>query len=769
MVHKLKQRAVPLPTDKERLEQSLAALAVYRRDVILKALAESARDLLHATDLAVAFHKVLECIGRTTGVDRVHLLTIDPADPSDDGHIIAHQLWAAPDVPTPEAFKNGTGRSLASAGLKSWATRLRRGETIAGHTADFEAPVRRFFELGGVKSAVAVPVCVDTRWWGFIGFDSCQERREWLSTEIDTLNILAEMIGATVARAHGRQDLIDANVLLTTTIECSPDAILVVDQNQHILTFNQRFVDLWRVPKELVDARDDDPVLDFVASRIRNKREFLARVRFLNAHPEIESHEEIETRDGRIIDRNSVSLYNPQEQHLGRIWFFRDISERKSAEQKMVELARTDSLTGLPNRIAFLERLQLAFARTKRGHGPFAVLYLDLDHFKDVNDTLGHPAGDELLKAVADRLRGCVRETDMVARFGGDEFAVLQDEVTDVGSAEMLAAKICQAIAIPLSIDGNLLHTTVSIGVVPCREDIDSPDAMLMKADLALYQAKDRGRDQFRIHVEELDQEARERVALGEDLRMAIARDELELHYQPQVELTTGRIIGVEALVRWNHPTRGFLLPDTFIPIAESSGNILQIGQWVIGQTCRQIRVWQDEGIMPQVVAANVSAGQFKLAADLDRIVAECLGKYDIAPDRLELELTESVLMETTQRYNEAFERLRGLGVRIAIDDFGTGYSSLDYLRSFRVSRLKIDRRFVSGSTINPDDAIIIRAVIGLAHELSVEVVAEGVETAEQRAFLISAGCQVAQGFYFGKPVSAAMTTSLLQQNLRSK
>ena len=411
----------------------------------------------------------------------------------------------------------------------------------------------------------------------------------------------------------------------------------------------------------------------------------------------------------------------------------------------------------------------MGFAHAKQGAKAFAVLYLDLDHFKDVNDTLGHPVGDALLKVVADRLKACIRETDMVARFGGDEFAVLQEDVSNQTDSEVLATKICLSIAAPLSIDGNQIHSGASVGIVPYQANIADPEAMMSKADLALYRAKSEGRDRFRFHIRELDEKVRERVIIGEGLHSAVENDELEMYYQPQVELKSGRLIGLEALIRWNHPVRGLLLPDQFIPIAELNGSILRVGQWVVERTCRQIAEWQKQQIAPRTVAVNVSAGQFKLASNLDQVIGAALAKYSVAPDRLELELTESVLMEATRRHNEELERLRKIGLRVVIDDFGTGYSSLDYLRSFRVSRLKIDRRFISGVTVNADDATIVRAVIGLARSLGIEVVAEGVETSEQREFLLSNGCQIGQGYHFGRPISPTAATTLLRENLGSR
>ena len=568
-------------------------------------------------------------------------------------------------------------------------------------------------------------------------------------------------------RKQAESELSFSHLLLTTAIESSPDAILIVDANGRIIVFNRHFVELWNISVETLRAGNDAPVLATVSARMKNEGEFLARVRYIYDHPEMQSHEEIELKDGRIIERHSGSLHDVQRKYLGRVWFFRDITEKRHAEEEIATLARTDALTSLANRATFLDRLNLEFARARRGGSQFAVLYLDLDHFKDVNDTLGHPIGDRLLQTLANRLKASLREIDMLARFGGDEFAILQDGIENSGSAEVLATKIGEVMATPYALDGNEVHTTVSIGIVPYRSDIAGADAMMMKADLALYRAKNEGRNQFRFHIAELDEQTRERMIIGEELRHTIERGELELFYQPQVEVASGRIVGLEALIRWHHPKRGLLLPTSFIPIAETTGSILPIGEWVIEQVCRQIQSWANAGIAPPTVAANISAVQFKFASGLDRMVAKNLARFDVAPNHLELELTESVLMETRQKYSEEFDRLRQIGVRLAIDDFGTGYSSLDYLRSFRVARLKIDRRFVSEVLTNPDCATIVRATIGLAHELGIEVIAEGVETIGQRDFLIASGCSFGQGYYFGKPVPAVAASRLLRRNKR--
>ena len=431
--------------------------------------------------------------------------------------------------------------------------------------------------------------------------------------------------------------------------------------------------------------------------------------------------------------------------------------------QKVSELAQMDALTSLANRRAFIERLGAAFAACRRGAKPFSILYFDLDHFKDVNDTLGHAVGDALLRHVASRVTDATRENDTVARFGGDEFAILQSDANDIAAAGALAAKIGQVLAEPYFIEGNEVHISVSIGISRYALDVPGPDAMIIQADLALYRAKEDGRNCYRFHSTDLDREVQDRVVISEELRGALERNELELHYQPQVELRSGRIVGLEALLRWNHPKRGWIPPAIFIPVAERTGQIQILGRWVLDAACRQLRSWQDQRVAPALVGVNVSALHFKGSADLDRDVAECLDKWSIAPGMIEIELTESELMDITQQHNERFERLRQLGVRIAIDDFGTGYSSLSYLANYPISRMKIARELVFGVDTDSRSATVVRAAIRMAHELGIEIIAEGVETEGQTKFLLSVGCESGQGFYFSRPVNAERATELLR------
>jgi diguanylate cyclase len=451
----------------------------------------------------------------------------------------------------------------------------------------------------------------------------------------------------------------------------------------------------------------------------------------------------------------------------GVVFFFMWQSNRHTrklaeANETISELARTDPLTALANRRVFQDRMAAAFEKTKCSGEPFAVLYIDLDHFKDFNDLMGHPAGDALLVQVGKRLLAEAGDAGCVARFGGDEFAILQSNAGAEGASEALAEKIVAALNETSMLEGHAARISASIGVSRYVEELEGPDAMLMQADLALYRAKDAGRNRVCIHDKTFDQLACDRVILGRELMAAIESGGLALHYQPQVDIESGRIVGLEALVRWNHIQRGPISPAVFIPIAEKTGSIVDLGKWVFDEACRQTRVWQDEGIDAPPVAVNVSAIQCK-RPELEQDIVASLTRWKIAPGRIELELTESVLMEATQHHRDIIERLRTLGLRLAIDDFGTGYSSLNYLTNFPVDRIKIAQELIFNCTTEIRCAAVVRAAIGLAEELDTEVLAEGVENAEHARFLSSAGCKFAQGYFFSRPVDAAQATILLR------
>ena len=441
----------------------------------------------------------------------------------------------------------------------------------------------------------------------------------------------------------------------------------------------------------------------------------------------------------------------------------REISRRKEAEGQLKRMAQFDLLTGLANRGIFVAEVVRAIERARRGERSFAILYLDLDHFKDVNDTLGHPIGDRLLQSVAERLQANVRAIDTLARFGGDEFALLMADIGDPTDAGVLADKLLQIIVKPFLLDGNQIQSGFSIGIATYEPDAPDAEALLAHADVALYRAKSEGRHTYRFFTGAMDAEVRERVTLTSELQAAIAAGQLFLAYQPQVDMETSQLVGLEALVRWNHPTRGALLPGEFLPAAERSGLIVMLGNWVLRSACRQAQQWLQIGVALPPVAINVSALQFKAPRELENEIEAALAETGIPPGTLEIELTETALMGTSSGRENVVERLRARGLRIAIDDFGTGYSSLLYLRRFPVDRIKIAQEFVKDIGVEANDTAIVKAAISLARELGIGVMAEGVETADQVRLLHEWGCRQAQGFYFAAPMRPEEVPPLLR------
>ncbi len=435
-----------------------------------------------------------------------------------------------------------------------------------------------------------------------------------------------------------------------------------------------------------------------------------------------------------------------------------DITEEVEAQAQARHLALHDALTQLPNRIVFSDRLHVALQGHHPDHHPISVLCLDLDHFKEVNDTLGHGAGDVLLQQLAVRLRTCLRAEDTVARLGGDEFAIIQIGVEQPASADALSARIIEVVRQPFLVEGHELHVGVTVGVALSGGAHDSPERLLRNADIALYRAKQASRGTTRFFETAMDDELRARKALEHDLRQAIARDEFEVHYQPVINLATETVTGVEALLRWHHPERGLVSPIDFIPLAEATGQIIAIGEWVLRTACAQAQSWP--GI---TVAVNLSPVQFR-NADLVNMVRGVLEETGLDPSRLELEITESVLIKDTDAALVTLNQLKRIGARIALDDFGTGYSSLGYLNAFPFDKLKIDRSFVANLGDGGKSNAIVRSVISLGASLDMTITAEGVETREQAAFLRREGCRQVQGYLFGHPVRADVITDLLRQ-----
>jgi diguanylate cyclase (GGDEF)-like protein/PAS domain S-box-containing protein len=465
------------------------------------------------------------------------------------------------------------------------------------------------------------------------------------------------------------------------------------------------------------------------------------------------------------IDYSVAPIHDRSREVTGAVYVFRDVSASRATSLQIAHSAHHDFLTGLPNRILLNDRIGRAIAQAGRHKKKVVILFLDLDGFKHINDSLGHPVGDKLLQSVAKRLTECTRTGDTVSRQGGDEFIVLLTEVTQLLDAATKAGRILKAIAEAHSTDHHVLHVTGSIGISVYPDDGVDAETLIKNADTAMYQAKENGRQSYRFFKPAMNVRAVERQSIEESLRRALAGQEFELHYQPKINLKTRAIIGAEALIRWKHPTRGSVPPAEFIPVAEDSGQIVPIGAWVLREACKQARAWTDAGLPSLTMAVNVSAMEFADENFLESVFTT-LNETGMPASRLELELTESVLMKRAESAVSILQSLRNKGIRVAVDDFGTGYSSLSYLRKFPVDALKIDQSFTRQISSDGEDSVIVKAVIGMAHNLKLKVIAEGVETLAELQFLHAHHCDEAQGYHFSKPVPAEEFATLLKAGI---
>jgi diguanylate cyclase (GGDEF)-like protein/PAS domain S-box-containing protein len=472
-------------------------------------------------------------------------------------------------------------------------------------------------------------------------------------------------------------------------------------------------------------------------------------------------------RDGfEIPIEDSVApIHDKQGQATGAVIVFRDVSAARAMALQMTHSAQHDFLTGLPNRMLFNDRVNQAIVLAPRHSKKVAVLFLDLDGFKHINDSLGHPTGDKLLQSIAKRLVDCVRGSDTVSRQGGDEFVVLLSEVEQAEDAAISALRMLQAVAEAHPIDQHDLHVTTSIGVSVYPDDGLDAETLIKNADTAMYQAKENGRQSYQFFKPAMNVRAVERQSIEENLRRALERQEFSLHYQPKINLRTGEITGAEALLRWTHPVRGPVSPAQFIPVAEDCGLILPIGQWVLREACKQARTWLETGLSLGTMAVNISSMEFRDDNFLESVFA-ALKETGLDPKSLELELTESVLMKRAESAASILKSLRARGVQIAVDDFGTGYSSLSYLRKFPIDALKIDQSFIRQISTAPDDTSIVTAVISMGRSLKLRIVAEGVETRKELAFLQAHRCDEAQGYFFGRPVIPTKFAELLKSGI---
>lgn len=573
--------------------------------------------------------------------------------------------------------------------------------------------------------------------------------RVWLTAEAPVY-----LVGLRDLRQQrqAEEQLEDRMSELRATLESTGDGILVIGLSGAIRHFNRRFVELWNVPRDLLEARDDVALLAHLAACVQDGVAYQARLDQLASDPDLECTDVLLLRSGRMLERVTLPQTS-RSRVVGRVYSFRDLTERLDAQKRIESLAYTDLLTGLPNRLALGQRVAVALRSAQRNGSTFAVMFVDLDRFKNINDSLGRPFGDRVLIEAASRIQQTLREVDTLCRVGGDEFIAFLQEVEPFG-AELVARRILEKLGQPFIVDGVNFSLGCSIGVAMYPADGRTLDTLIQCADTAMYRVKERGRGNFRFYQPQMNVDLLSRVKMDHAMRQAMEQGLFRLHYQPQISLCDGRLLGVEALVRWSDAELGNVSPVTFIPLAEESGFIITIGNWVMEEAVRQARVWQVAG-RPVIVSVNVSALQFQQGDFVER-VASTLRKAGLEPGLLELELTESILIKDVNDTLARLHALAALGVSLAIDDFGTGYSSLAYLKKFPISKLKIDRAFVTGLPADEGDRAIVSATIAMARALKLSVVAEGVETVAQRDYLQSLQCEAFQGFLCSPGLPAA-------------
>ena len=588
--------------------------------------------------------------------------------------------------------------------------------------------------------------------------------------ELTLVNLVDDpTVGGLVVTAHDvseraakDRELRNTLSLLQATLDSTADGILVVDTEGKITGFNHRFAEMWRIPDHLLAPRNDARAIAFVLDQLINPRDFTAKIEELYTRPESESNDIIEFRDGRVFERYS----RPQLVEgavVGRVWSFRDVTERTRLEAELAHQAFHDALTGLANKALFRDRLNHAVARLETSGLQLAVLFLDVDNFKTVNDSLGHSRGDLLLGIVSETLVGCMRNSDTVARLGGDEFAVLIEDLADHSDATQVAEDILTALRRPVSLGSKDVVATVSIGIRFGTPGCTSEE-LLRDADLAMYMAKENGKDRYEEFRDRMHTTVMERLELEADFRQGVINEDLVVHYQPIVNLDTKGIVGFEALVRWQHPTRGLLRPEAFLAFAEQAGFMGAVDCFVLTKACGQVLRWQRDGLVaPDAsISVNLSARDM-VEAGIDRAVRILLAESGFDPSNLIVEITESAMMNDIDAAVRELRSLKALGLRIAIDDFGTGYSSLAYLQRLPIDILKIDRSFVAALSADVESVTLVNAIIRMAEALGHTTIAEGIERATQDTILRQLGCHLGQGYLLGPPLDAASMETVLR------
>ncbi len=745
----VERQTAELKQDKESLQREVEVrrAAEHRlRQQQSALLTMAVRDTSMDSHLDIVLTDICCASADTLNVARVSVWMYDVA--YSELRCVATGAWGA-------AQQTVEGRVLCSTDFPAYFQALGAGRVIAADDARTDERTRElrraYLEPQGVGALLEAPVRRGGQLAGVVCHEHVGGERRWFLDEQSFASSVADMV--TLALEMDDRRRTEAQMIkLSSALENTADSVFITDSHGVIEYVNPAFTVttgytreelLGQTPRVVRSGKHTPQFYAQLWKRIRAGRDF---------------------RDILINRRKDGSLYyeektiTPLRNQRGQITHFvstgKDITERMQTQERLHYLAHHDVLTELPNRSLFMDRLTHAIDSKRRDGGKLAVLFMDLDRFKNVNDTLGHEAGDLLLQSAAERLLGCVRAADTVARLGGDEFTLLIEVAEDQQRVQAVAQKVLAALADPIVVYGHELFVTASIGISTYPDDGQDASELLKHADTAMYKAKENGRDGYHFYAEGMSSRAATRLALEANLRRALDREEFVLFYQPQLDIRTGRVVAAEALIRWERPDQGMVPPDDFIPLLEDTGLIVPVGEWVLKTACAQARQWQRAAGVDLRIAVNLSARQFadvKLAGRIEQILQET----GCAPALLDLEITESIIMQQADAAVAVMQRLRGLGVRVAIDDFGTGYSSLSYLKQFPIHTLKVDRSFIRDITSDPDDAAIVQSVVAMAHALKLDVVAEGVETDLQEAFLRDCDCDTVQGYLYAEPMSA--------------
>ncbi|KTD51227.1 EAL domain-containing protein [Legionella quateirensis] len=585
---------------------------------------------------------------------------------------------------------------------------------------------------------------------------ACALSRKWTLAQAAKRN--TEMLQNTIEQRT--ESLQQSLSLLRSTIESSADGILVVDLNRKIIDYNSKFQQVWNIPQSMLDTKNGELVRDYMLNQVQKANNYLSQINHLEKAIDEVSRNVVHLKNDTIMECYSQP-HRLNNITIGRVWSFRDITERANLEKKLEYQASHDMLTGLPNRSLLTDRIQHLIEYSQRNSKCFAVLFFDLDRFKLINDSLSHEAGDNLLKMVAMRWEHLLRKEDTIARIGGDEFVMIVRDFSSDESVITVVDKIIHSLKEPFRLAKRDVIITTTIGISLYPKDGSTVNDLIKKADLAMYQAKERGGNQFQFYNEQLNDHAEKTLKLETELRQALVNNEFRVFYQPQFDMEKRSLLSAEALIRWQHPQKGLLLPIDFIPTAEVCGLIVPIGEWVIDQVCQQIKRWHDKGLPWARIAVNVATQQLK-QVNFDTVITEILNKYQIDPQYLELEITENVVITNLDIF-QMINKLKDIGLKIVLDDFGTGNSSLNYLKHLNIDRLKIDQSYIKNITCSRSDEVIIEAIIAMARSFNFKVLAEGVETSNQMNYLKKKNCDEVQGYLFSKPISAKALEKFLK------